>query len=98
MSNKADSPQTPEKGRISALQFALLNTTLIIATADVFLPAFVAQEAKQDSWIAVIIGTVTAGVIINILITLGLKYPDKTLTEYSCDILGKPLGRVIGML
>lgn len=46
-----------------------------------FLP-FVIQESKEDSWIAVIVGTIGALIIINVFITLGLKYPNKTLAQY----------------
>jgi len=37
-------------------------------------------------------------VFVNMFLTLGLKYPDKTLIQYSCDILGKPLGKLVGLL
>lgn len=90
--------QPQEGGRISPLQLSFLAITVVIATADVFLPAFVAQDAQKDSWIAVIIGTITSIIITNILLVLALRYPDKTLIQYSCDILGKPLGKVIGFL
>jgi len=84
--------------RISSKQLLFLLITLIIATADVFLPAFVAQQAGRDSWISVIIGTISSIIIGNIFISLGLRYPDKTFVEYSCDILGKPLGKLAGAI
>lgn len=87
-----------EKGRISAFQLGLLNITMIIATADVFLPAFVAREARQDSWIAVIIGTIASLIVANVIITLGLRHPEKTLSQYCCDILWKPLGIIVALL
>ena len=99
MNNSNFNPyEAKDKGRISIIQFVFLAVTLVIATADVFLPAFVAQEAKQDSWISVILGTITSLVFVNMFITLGLKYPEKTLIQYSCDILGKPLGKLVGLL
>ncbi len=98
--NQSSTPaqQIQEKGRISALQLALLNVTFIIATADVFLPAFVAEEAQQDSWLAVIVGTATSLAIIAVFLSLGLRYPEKTIIQYACDILGKPLGKLVGFL
>lgn len=97
--NKLHSPfQVQEKGKISSRQLAFLTVTLVIATADVFLPAFVAQEAGRDAWIAVIIGTVFSLVIVNLFLILGLRYPDKTIIQYSCDILGKPLGKFVGLI
>lgn len=82
--------------KISVLQFSFLIITVILATADVFLPALVAQQAGRDSWFSVIIGTIISIIIVNIFISLALKYPDKTFVEYSCDILGKPLGKLAG--
>lgn len=87
-----------EKGKISVFQLTLLIFTIVIATADVLLPAFVAQEAKQDSWIAVIIGTISSLILVNLFLTLGLKYPNKTIVEYAVDILGVPLGKLVGFI
>jgi spore germination protein KB len=87
-----------QKVQISVRQFLMLSITYVISTADVFLPAFIAQESKEDSWIAVIVGTIAALIVVNIFITLGLKFPGKTIVQYSCDILGKPLGKVMGFL
>lgn len=87
-----------EKGKISARQLSFLIITTIIATADVFLPSYVAQEAGPDSWISVILGTASSMVIIMLFLTLGLRFPDKTIIQYSCDILGKPLGKLVGVL
>lgn len=98
LNNTALSSITMEKGRISVLQLALLTVTAVIATADVFLPAFVAQESKADSWLAVIIGTALSLVVLNIALWLGLKFPDKTIIQYSRDILGNFLGSVVGLI
>lgn len=76
----------------------MLIITYTVSTSDTFLPAFIARESKEDSWIAVIIGTIISLIIVNIFITLGLRYPNKTIVQYSCDVLGKPLGKVIGFL
>lgn len=98
MTQSPNTVQNLEKGRISALQLGFLAVTFVIATADVFLPAFVAQEAQQDSWLSVIIGMASSFVIVMIFLTLALRYPGKTIIEYSCDILGKPLGKLAGLV
>lgn len=90
--------QCLEKGRISAIQLSFLIITYVISTADVFLPAYVYQESKQDSWISVIIGTLASLFFVFIFLNLGLKFPDKTLIQYSCDVLGKPLGKAVGFI
>lgn len=90
--------QPLEKGRISAFQFGLLGITMVISTADVFLPAYVAQEAQQDSWLSVIFGTLSSLVISILFILLAKKFPGKTLVEYSCELLGKVAGKVVASL
>lgn len=97
MRRNTDVPQL-EKGKISALQACLLCITTVISTADVFLPSFVAQEAQQDSWISVILGTASSMAVIMMFLALGLRFPDKTILQYSCDILGKPLGKLVGFI
>lgn len=90
-------PSNTKEIKISVTQFFMLAVTFVISTSDVFLPAFVAQEAKQDAWISVIIATAGSLIIANMFLTLGNMYPDKTLAEYACDILGKPLGMLVGL-
>ncbi|OCL27172.1 hypothetical protein U472_06765 [Orenia metallireducens] len=98
MDKVLDFKQLQEKGRVSNLQITLLIITLVIATADVLLPSFVAQQAQQDSWISVIVGTISGLIFINFFLVLGLKHSDKTIVQYACDILGKPLGKIVGFM
>jgi len=82
MHNNTDASRL-EKGKISAFQLSLLSITAVIATADVFLPSYVAQEAQQDSWISVILGTASSMLIVMMFLALGLSFPDKTIIQYS---------------
>lgn len=87
-----------ESNKISSIQLGLINITYVLSTSDVFLPAFVAKEAKQDSWISVLIATMSSLLIVFIQLAISNKYPNKTITQYSCDILGRFLGKFIGVL
>ena len=98
MNNKNKVLQSLERGKITSIQLSFLLITLVIATADVFLPAFVAQEAGRDSWLSVILGTLIALITVSIILALGLRYPDKTIIQYSSEILGKPIGLLISIL
>ena len=68
-----------EADKISPYQLLLLLITMIISTADIFLPKFVAEEAMRDSWLSVIIGTIFSIIVANIFISLGKRFPNKTL-------------------
>ncbi|MTI49623.1 MAG: hypothetical protein FH761_17465 [Firmicutes bacterium] len=87
-----------ESGRISAFQLSFLVISTVISTIDIFFPAYVAQDAMQDSWITVIITTIATFISIAIYFKLAFRYPNKTIFQYSCDILGKPLGKIVGIV
>jgi spore germination protein KB len=83
---------------ISGRQLILLVFTFIIATGTLFIPTFVAQNAGRDGWMSVLIGGLV-GVVVTLVVTaVGFKFPDKTLIEYSEIILGKWVGKIIGVI
>jgi len=87
-----------EQGIISPRQAMELMVTTIIATIILFVPNFTAREALQDAWISVVIATL-AGIMLAFLVTtLGMRFPNQTMIQYSQDLLGKFLGKGIGLL
>ncbi|MBA1335732.1 MAG: Nutrient germinant receptor inner membrane subunit B (GerKB/GerAB/GerBB) [Firmicutes bacterium] len=87
-----------DKGKISSRQLTLLVFTFISSTATLFLPAFLADDAKQDAWISLLPAGVV-GVLTALVVTaLARKFPGKTLTEYVTILLGPVLGKCIGIL
>jgi len=87
-----------EDGKISNRQAILLVIVTIFPTAILFLPTFIYREAKQDSWLSVVLG-IFLGIIVTYIITsLGLMFKDKTIIQYSEIIAGKAPGKVIGLI
>lgn len=87
-----------EKGKINGLQMAILIYPTIIATAILLVPAITGKEAKQDMWMSPIWASVTGFLAIFLAIQLNKRYPDQTLIQYSEKIVGKFLGKVIGLV
>jgi spore germination protein KB len=86
-----------EDGKISARQLTLLLTCILISTAILILPALVIQEARQDAWLSVLVVTLL-GIATGLLqVRLGLRFPGKTIIEYSKEIAGRPLGALLGL-
>jgi spore germination protein KB len=87
-----------EDGKISNRQLTLLIIITVLSTAILFLPTMVYSEAKQDSWLTmipfVILGIIAAWIITG----LGLMFKDKTIIQYSEDIVGKIPGKIIGLI
>ncbi|MFC5590682.1 endospore germination permease [Sporosarcina soli] len=85
-----------EKGKISALQMAMLLYLTIVATGIIGLPAITAKYAGNDLWISPIIASLAGFLIVFIAITLHKLYPGKTVMQYSEDIMGRIPGKVSG--
>jgi spore germination protein KB len=87
-----------EKGKITsvAVFFSLMN--VIGATAVVALPGTAARFAGRDAWLVPIVSSISGLVVILLVTELGRRFPGKTLIEYTQEILGSWVGKVIGAL
>ncbi|MFS0876351.1 GerAB/ArcD/ProY family transporter [Solibacillus isronensis] len=81
-----------EKAKISAYQLLVLIFLFEIGTA-ILVP--LAIEAKQDAWLAVLIGLAGGCCLFWIYHSLYSYYPEIPLTEYIQKILGSFLGKVL---
>ncbi|WP_454871076.1 GerAB/ArcD/ProY family transporter [Priestia megaterium] len=84
-----------EKAKISASQLFILMALFELGTS-LLLP--VAMEAKQDAWLAILLGMLGSLVLFVIYYKLYSYYPDLLPTEYMQKILGKAIGSVLAFL
>lgn len=84
-----------EKAKISAYQLFVLMVLFEIGTAQLF-P--LGKDAKQDAWIVTLLAMVGGCVLYFIYYALYKYYPDKQLTEFIEDILGKFFGKIVAFL
>ncbi|WP_241747010.1 GerAB/ArcD/ProY family transporter [Lysinibacillus sphaericus] len=82
-----------EKEIISSRQFMIITLLFSIGTAILIIPASVTSEAKQDAWIAAIIGVVISLPIVKLFVALGNKTPTLTFVEANEKILGRFFGK-----
>ncbi|MBB5175118.1 GerAB/ArcD/ProY family transporter [Texcoconibacillus texcoconensis] len=87
-----------EKGKISAFQMSILMYPAIIATGILIIPSITAQEAGRDLWVSPIFASSLGFLTAYIAIKLHQHYPGKSVIQYSQDILGTFLGKIIGLL
>ncbi len=87
-----------ENGKISARQFTVLVILYTIGTSILIAPSMLAGVAKQDGWIASMLGIGAGLLSVFLYSALGNRYSDKTLAEYSEQILGKWLGKAVALL
>lgn len=83
--------------KISPAQFTGILITTVLPTALLFVPAVTVSFAGRDAWMTEIVAGVFGVIIVIVTTALGLRFPDKTIIQYSCDILGKYLGKLIGL-
>ena len=80
-------------GKISQRQLAYLFFTILIGTIFFYNPQIVVGTVGQDAWIVYLIATFWGIMVALVIVALGRRFPDKTLTAYIPNILGKPLGK-----
>jgi len=84
-----------EKINITSFQLFVLIILFQLGSAIVIAPGI---EAKQDAWIAILLG-LSVGVLLFLIYNyLFRQFPDLTLIEYLPKILGKYLGWFVGFL
>ncbi|MFP3122393.1 spore germination protein [Ectobacillus funiculus] len=81
--------------RISSFQFCCLIILFELGTA-VMVP--LGADAKQDAWIAVLVGMLGGLLIFSIYAYLHRHFPRQPLTSYVKQIVGKKIGFVIALL
>ncbi|AXN38548.1 spore gernimation protein [Peribacillus butanolivorans] len=86
-----------ENFKISARQFAILVILFSIGTTILVIPGVMAQEAKQDAWIAAVIGTGIGLLLVALYIAVGRMFPTKTLVEINETLFGKWLGKAVSL-
>jgi spore germination protein KB len=87
-----------EKGKISAIQMGIMMYPTIVATAILLVPAITTRHAKQDMWLSPLWASFIGFLTVYIAVQLHHLYPQKTLIEYSEEILGKFLGKAVGFI
>lgn len=84
-----------EKVKISTTQLFVLVVLFEMGSAIL---VGIASGAKQDAWIAVLLGLIGGIIVFLVYYRLFVYYPDLPLTSYLQEIIGKWAGRFIGGL
>ncbi|KKI88448.1 spore gernimation protein [Bacillus sp. SA1-12] len=87
-----------ENGKINGKQFSVLVFMFTTGSSLLLAPSMLTSEAKQDAWLAAILGVVVGISLTWLYQSLGNLYSDMTLVEYSEKILGKWIGKALSLL
>ncbi|MDQ0889979.1 spore germination protein KB [Paenibacillus sp. V4I9] len=87
-----------EQGKIGVHQFTILTILFTIGSSILIAPSGLAFAAKQDAWIAAVLGLLVGLLLIMLYQALGSRFPQKTLVAYSEELMGKWLGKAVSFL
>lgn len=87
-----------EGGKISGRQFMAVLTMVRLVPVTLVFSMVTSASNPQDAWIASIISGVVAIPFAMLIARLSLKFPGKTIIEYSQIILGPVLGKLVGLV
>lgn len=82
---------------LSVRTFTILVIFFMIGTSILITPAGLTLVAKQDAWIAAIVGIGLNILSVLIYVSLGNRYGDKTLIEMCHLAFGKWIGNIFGL-
>ncbi|GIP32615.1 endospore germination permease [Paenibacillus sp. J2TS4] len=83
--------------KITVRQLAILLILFTIGTTILIVPAIMAETAKQDAWIAAILGTIFGVVLAWLYTVIGNRYPHLTLIEMINEAFGPWLGKAFSL-
>ncbi|MFZ5645748.1 MAG: GerAB/ArcD/ProY family transporter [Bacillota bacterium] len=87
-----------EKGIISTNQFIWMLFIIITSVTVMQAPLLLINIAGRDAWLSVIGGWVLDVLLALVYAYMGIRFPGQNFVQYSITILGKYLGRIIGIM
>ncbi|WP_042166502.1 GerAB/ArcD/ProY family transporter [Paenibacillus gorillae] len=77
--------------------FTILVIFFMIGTSILITPAGLAYEAKQDAWIAAILGVLLDAMLAYLYVALGERFGQKTLIQLCISAFGKWIGALFAL-
>lgn len=88
----------PEKGIINTKQFVWLLFIIITTFATMQIPGMLIMQAGRDAWLSVLGAWFLDVMLALVYAYMGIRFPGENFVQYSITILGKYLGRVVGII
>lgn len=82
--------------KISGTQLCLLVFSFIAPTLILVVPSLMEKIAKQDAWFTIFPAFFIGALNVWVMLELSKRYPGQTIIQYSSQILGKWLGKLLG--
>lgn len=84
--------------KISLRQISILTALYTIGSAILIVPSGLASIAKQDAWIACLVGAGLGFIILAVQMQLFRKHPEANLMQWAEKLFGKWIGKMVSFL
>jgi len=88
----------PEKEIINTKQFVWLLSIIITIFAAMQIPGMLIMQAGRDAWLSVLGAWFLDVMLALVYAYMGIRFPGENFVQYSSTILGKYLGRMVGII
>ena len=90
--------QRPPSMVISAFQLGTMIVGVMLSLGPLFIGRIAVENANRDAWLVVIAASLI--VLFNswLMVKLAERHPNMTITQYSEQLLGKVIGKIIGII
>ncbi len=88
----------PEKGIINTKQFIWLLFIIITTFASMQIPGMMIMQSGRDVWLSILGAWFLDVMLALVYAYMGIRFPGENFVQYSITILGKYLGRIVGIL
>jgi len=83
-----------DERQITAIQSAAILVSTIIGVGVLALPLFAVRAGESGAPLVTVVSVLLAFVGLAVISLLGMRFPNKSITQYSEDIIGKWPGRI----
>lgn len=87
-----------EKEIINKNQFIWLLFALLTSAATLHAPRLVMFQAGRDAWLSVIFAWFLDVLLAVVYAYMGVRFPGQNMVQYSITILGKKIGKIVGIM
>jgi len=87
-----------EKGIISTNQFVWMLFSVITSFSTLQIPGMLIFHAGRDAWLSVLGAWFFDVLLAGVYAYMGLRFPGQNCIQYSMTILGKYIGRIVGIM
>lgn len=82
---------------VSALQFLVITINAMVGSSLIILPRTIAETAKQDMWLAVLVAGGLFALSFRLAAVLAARFPKQSAIEYHCILLGRFTGNLLNI-